>query len=43
VCIDRRRQWRNAGQIRHNSLVRTMMHSVTSALARKRQPVPGPR
>jgi len=43
VCIDRRRQWGNAGQVWHNSMVRTMMHSATSALARKRQPAPGPR
>jgi len=43
VCVDRRRQWGNAGQVWHNSMVRTMMHSITSALARKRQPAPGPR
>jgi hypothetical protein len=43
VCVDRRRQWGNAGQVWHNSMVRTMMHSVTSALAYKRQPAPGPR
>ena len=41
VCVDRRRQWGNAGQVWHNSMVRTMMHSVTSALTRKRQPAPG--
>ena len=43
VCVDRRRQWGNAGQVWHNSMVRTMMHSATSTLARKRQPAPGPR
>jgi len=43
VCVDRRRQWGNAGQVWHNSMVRTMMHSVTRTLARKRQPAPGPR
>jgi hypothetical protein len=43
VCVDRRRQWGNAGQVWHNSMVRTMVHSVTSALAGKRQPAPGPR
>src|ERR1700745_1462690 len=40
VCVDRRRQWGNAGQLWHNSMVRTMMHSIASALARKRQPGP---
>jgi hypothetical protein len=43
VCVDRRRQWGNAGQVWHNSMVRTMMHSITSALARKRQPASGQR
>jgi hypothetical protein len=43
VCVDARRQWRNAGQIWHNSMVRTTIHVITSALARKRQPAPGPR
>ena len=43
VCIDRRRQWGNFGHVRHNSMVRSMLHSVTSALDRKRQPAPGPR
>src|ERR1700744_6361131 len=43
VCIDRKRQWRNAGQVWHNSVVRTMLHSSTSALRRGRQPAPGPR
>jgi hypothetical protein len=43
VCVDRRRQWGNAGQVWHNSMLRTMMHSLTSALARKRQPAPGRR
>src|ERR1700761_9497633 len=43
VCIDRKRQWRNAGQVWHNSVVRTMLHSLTSALRRGRQPAAGPR
>jgi len=43
VCVDRRRQWGNAGQVWHNSMVRTVVHSVASALARKRQPAPRPR
>jgi hypothetical protein len=43
VCVDRRRQWGNAWQIWHNSMVRTVMHSITSALGRKHQPAPGPR
>ena len=43
VCVDRRRQWGNAGQVWHNSMVRTVVHSVASALARNRQPAPGPR
>ena len=43
VCVDRKRQWRNAGQVWHNSVVRTLLHSITSALRRGRQPTPGPR
>jgi hypothetical protein len=43
VCVDPRRQWRNAGQIWHNSLVRTMLQSVASRFARGRQPRPAPR
>jgi hypothetical protein len=43
VCVDRRRQWGNAGQVWHNSMVRTVLHSIASAVAPKRQPAPGPR
>src|SRR6201993_5065443 len=43
VCVDRRRQWGNAGQVWHNSMVRTMLHSITSALRREHQPASGPR
>src|SRR6201999_2487018 len=32
VCIDRRRQWGNFGQVRHNSRVRSMLHSATTVL-----------
>jgi hypothetical protein len=41
VCIDRKRQWGNAGHVWQNSMVRTMLHSVTPAFARRRQPKPG--
>jgi hypothetical protein len=43
VCVDRRRQWRNAGQIWHNSMVRTTARSLTMAFARSHQPKPVPR
>lgn len=43
VCLDRRRQWRNAGQIWNNSLVRTTFRSVTSTFARRHQPSPSSR
>ena len=29
VCIDRKRQWGNFGYVRHNSMVRSMLHSAT--------------
>jgi hypothetical protein len=35
-CIDPRRQWGNAGYVRHNSMVRSMLHSVTGAFTRRR-------
>ena len=40
VCIDPRRQWRNAGAVWQNSMVRTALQAMTaplSALARRRQ------
>ncbi len=40
ICVDSRRQWRNAGMIWHNSMVRTTVRSMTSAFARGRQPKP---
>lgn len=43
VCVDRGRQWRNAGQIWHNSMVRTTVRSITSTFARRHQPSPAPR
>jgi hypothetical protein len=36
VCIDPRRQWGNASHVRHNSMVRSMLHSVTGAFAQRR-------
>ena len=36
VCIDRRRQWGNAGHVRHNSMVRSMLHSIPAAFAQRR-------
>jgi len=43
LCVDRRRQWRNAGQVWHNSMVRTMVQSITARFAQIRQPKPAPR
>ncbi len=43
VCVDRRRQWRNAGQIWQNSMVRTTLRSVATAFARGQQRKPVPR
>ena len=36
VCIDPRRQWGNASYVRHNSMVRSMLHSVTAAFTQRR-------
>ncbi len=36
VCIDPRRQWGNAGYVWHNSMVRSMLHSVTAAFTQRR-------
>ncbi len=43
LCVDRRRQWGNAGQVWQNSLVRTMLQSATSVFAPRRQPKAGRR
>ena len=43
VCIDRRRQWGNAGRVWQNSMVRTMLHSARGPFAHRRQPKPGVR
>jgi hypothetical protein len=43
VCVDRGRQWRNAWQVWHNSMVRTMLRSITAPLARARQQKPASR
>ncbi len=43
ICVDRRRQWGNAGQVWQNSVIRTMLHSAATAIPRARQPRPGPR
>ena len=37
VCIDRRRQWGNFGRVRHNSMVRSMLHSATAIIQRPRE------
>ncbi len=34
VCVDRRRQWGNFGHVRHNSMVRSMLHSATAIVQR---------
>jgi hypothetical protein len=36
VCVDPRRQWRQAGQIWHNSMVRSLLHSATARIATAR-------
>jgi hypothetical protein len=36
VCIDRKRQWGNAGHVWQNSMVRSMLQSVTTAFTRRR-------
>jgi hypothetical protein len=43
VCLDRRRQWRNAGQVWHNSMVRTTLQSITAPFVRGRPRRPAPR
>lgn len=30
VCVDRRRQWRHAGNVRHNAGIRATLHTLTS-------------
>jgi hypothetical protein len=32
VCVDRRRQWRNAGNVWHNAGIRTALHALATAL-----------
>lgn len=36
VCVDRRRQWRRAGNIRHDAAIRTTMYSMTRPFRRRR-------
>lgn len=38
-CVDPRRQWTRAGNIRHNAMLRSVFHAVTSPLRRRRQAV----
>jgi hypothetical protein len=35
VCIDRKRQWGNFGDVRHNSMLRSMLHSATAIIQRR--------
>jgi hypothetical protein len=37
VCIDRRRQWGKFGHVRHNSMVRSMLHSATTVVQRRQR------
>jgi hypothetical protein len=30
VCVDRRRQWRKAGNLRHNAAVRTLLWTLAT-------------
>jgi hypothetical protein len=32
VCVDRRRQWRKAGNIWHNAAIRSTLHTVGTPL-----------
>jgi hypothetical protein len=42
VCVDRRRQWANAGNVRHNAGVKAAMHKLTAPVrALRRRPPPG--
>ena len=36
VCIDRKRQWGNARHVWHNSMVRSMPHSIAAAFGKRR-------
>jgi hypothetical protein len=39
VCVDSKRQWRNARNIWHNSMVRSVLQTVAAPLAAVRQQV----
>ncbi|MDP9219728.1 MAG: hypothetical protein M3P23_04215, partial [Actinomycetota bacterium] len=32
VCVDKRRQWRRAGNVRHNAAIRTTLQTITAPL-----------
>jgi hypothetical protein len=38
VCVDKRRQWRRIGNIRHDAAIRTTMYSMTRPFRRRRDP-----
>jgi len=38
VCVDRRRQWSRAGNVRHNVGLRSSIHTATSPLRRRSRP-----
>ncbi len=37
VCVDRRRQWRHAGNVRHNSMVRSLLQTMAAPVTRLRR------
>lgn len=36
VCVDRKRQWRNYKNIRHNAIIRSLLHAIAAPFRRKR-------
>lgn len=42
VCVDPGRQWSRAGNIRHNAVLRSAFHAVTSPLRRRREVILAP-
>ncbi len=42
ICVDPRRQWSRAGNIRHNAMLRSMFYAVTSPLRRRREVIVAP-
>jgi hypothetical protein len=43
VCVDRRRQWRKAGNLRHNAAIRTFLWRLAAPLRLLARPFRRPR